>query len=113
MRRQCYLAGKYSGTDDEIAEHLGKVLFAAMQLAQRAWFPIVPHCSMSHATDWNVAMLKDRMLLLRELDLKRDALVLLPEWEQSKGARLDREWVHTLGLTIMTFQEALDARPIM
>ena len=107
MMRQAYLSGPYSAaTDALILINLQRVLRAALRLTKAGWLTVIPHCSMSHETDWPSALLKDK-LLLRELNIKRDAIIMLPGWEDSRGSRQEKQWAEEMGLPVLLYEEAL------
>lgn len=115
MIRQCYVAGPYTdnaalGTTRQ--QNVKRALLAAVQLLDNGWMPIVPHVSMDHETPWQFALLKDK-LTIRDMSPKLDVLVLLPGHEHSAGVAVEIETAKEQGITIMSFQEALNARPIM
>ena len=105
--RQCYPACKYSAENEgDILLNIRTALVFATTLLDKGWWPVVPVVSMSHETDWPTAMLKDK-LLLRELNVRRDAIIMRPGWETSKGANLEKQWAEEMGLPVLLYEEAL------
>ena len=89
--RQCYIAGPYtSPTEPGTLANIKTALTHARLLALAGWFPIVPHVMGSHRANWEEAMERCRSLI-RDLDPATDALVVLPNWMDSRGARV-RRW---------------------
>lgn len=111
MIRQVYVAGKYTAeTRTQEVQNISRALAAGCSLAAAGWHPIVPHVSGSHRVDWETAMSR-YFLTIRGMDPKQDALVLLPGWEDSRGARAEVALAEELGLPVLTVAKALEARP--
>lgn len=107
MIRQCYVSGPYSGdTRTRVLQNISKALVAACQLTERGFHVIVPHVCGSHRVDWDTALEHDRALI-RGLDPTKDRLVLLPGWEESRGAREEWELALQLGLPVWTLGHVL------
>lgn len=92
-RRLVYLAGPVTGRPRR-----NEAAFAqAQHLAERAGFVTCnPLFIVPPSASWLGAMLR----CLWHLTLC-DAVHLLPEWEQSRGARLERAWAQILGLPVV------------
>ena len=105
--RQAYIAGCYSGPDESIiTQNIGCALLVASYVNVAGWFPIVPHTMGSHRTTWNAAMDRCRGII-RGLDPAHDAIVLVDNWEKSKGAREEVDLAKSLGIPVLTVAEAM------
>lgn len=101
---QAYIAGPYTGA---VSEHVWTALRAAQRVMEaRGWLPIVPHVMGPHGATWDAAMERCRESI-RGLDPACDCLVLLPGWEDSRGAREERELAMSLGLKVYQLAEVL------
>lgn len=88
--RQAYLAGKYTGTPEETLANVLRAVEAAPRVIVAGFLPIIPHTMGPHRNQtWEGAMERCRELI-RGLEPSRDVVVLLPGWEESRGAREER-----------------------
>jgi len=107
MIRQAYVAGSYSAdTRTRVLHNISRALVAGCSLTKQGFHPIVPHTAGSHHATWDDAMERCRFTI-RNMSPTRDVLVLLPGWEQSKGACEERQLALDVGLPILTLDEAL------
>ena len=104
---QAYVAGKYTADNPEdIHRNVTTALEAGVKIAKaRGWLPIVPHSMGSHRATWEAAMCRCRQTI-REMH-PGDVVLLLPGWEQSKGAREERALAQVCDLKVMTLAEAI------
>lgn len=106
--RQCYVAGPYTHpTDEGTRAHIRSALGYAHALVASGWHPIVPHAMGPHRLSWEEAMLRCRMLI-RGLDPKRDVLVTLPGWTESRGAREEVALAVSLEIPVLTVLKAME-----
>lgn len=104
---QVYVAGAYTaGTTAQVRENIADALRAGLQLARLGFFPIVPHAMGSHRTSWEDAMARCRVTI-SAMDPARDMLVLLPGWENSRGAGQERDLAIFLGVPVRTLAEVV------
>lgn len=105
--RQAYVAGSYSHpTEDGIRANIRAALGHAHALTAAGWMPVVPHTMGLHTATWAEAMERCRSLI-RSLDPRRDVLVTLPGWMNSKGAREEVALAKAIGLPVLTVYEAI------
>lgn len=73
--------------------------------ARRGWLPFTPHLNTAHFEidcpeisndDW----IEGDLAILRLLPRANAAVLLLPGWEGSRGARLERDWAIHLNLEV-------------
>lgn len=105
---QFYIAGNYTAaTEQANLLNVRRALLAAMRVVEaRGWFPIVPHCSLNHTTPWPEAM-RRCIETVEGLDVKTDCLVVLPGWEQSKGAVMEVSIAKCRGLAVLELAEVI------
>jgi len=101
-----YISGPYSaGNERTVADNIAVARAHAVGAAKRGWHPLTPHLNTAHFEidcpeisndDW----IEGDLTILRLLPRARAAVLLLPGWEQSKGARLERDWAIHLNLEV-------------
>jgi hypothetical protein len=103
-----YVAGPYSPLDrreETRLENIRRASEAAQQLLNAGHIPFCPH---TMTAGWEETCGYDDFLRLGiEWLAACDAILLLPGWEQSKGARREHEEAVTLGLLIVDDPSAL------
>ena len=103
--RQAYIAGSYSsGTRTGVLANTARALTAACKLAGAGWSTIVPHASGSQSVTWDAALKRSEKVIYG-MDPAIDCLVLLPGWEQSQGARMERDLALRSGIQVLTFRQ--------
>ena len=101
-----YIAGPYSaGNGRTVADNIAVARKYAVAAAKAGWMPFTPHLNtagfevdcpgVSHE-EW----LAGDLAILKHLEPGYDAMLLLPNWEQSRGARLERDWAIHLNLEV-------------
>ncbi len=106
MRPILYIAGPYSATADQtVAENIGVARQHAISAAKRGWMPLTPHLNSAHFEKDCPRVLNREWILgyisiLKCLDPKDTAVLLLPGWRDSKGAKLERAWALHLGFKV-------------
>lgn len=101
-----YLSGPYSpGNGRTIAENIAVARSYAVAAARKGWMPLTPHLNTAHFEEDcpeipNEDWIDGDLAILRLLPRARAAVLLLPGWEQSKGARLERDWAIHLNLEV-------------
>ena len=106
MRPLLYISGPYSpGNGRTVAENIAIARSYAVAAARAGWFPFTPHlntagfeidCPEVPNKDW----IDGDIAILRLLPRARAAVLMLPGWEMSAGARLERDWAIHLNLEV-------------
>ena len=106
MRPILYLSGPYTPANGRtVADNIAIARSYAVAAARAGWFPFTPHlntagfeidCPEISHQEW----LDGDIAILRALSQAGVAVLLLPGWEQSKGARLERDWAIHLNLEV-------------
>jgi len=101
-----YISGPYSaGNGRTVEDNIAVARAHAEAAARKGWMPFTPHLNTAHFEDScpNVShqeWLDGDLTILRALSHAGVAVLLLPGWEQSKGARLERDWAIHLNLEV-------------
>lgn len=100
MKKRIYIAGPMTG----IENFNYPAFHAAAKTLRDAGHDAVNPAEISPGTEktWECAMRQD----LREM-LTCDAVALLPGWESSKGANIERELAGKVGIKVHTIDEVL------
>ncbi|MFA5409710.1 MAG: DUF4406 domain-containing protein, partial [Bacilli bacterium] len=102
-----YISGPYSaGNGRTVADNIAIARAHAEAAARKGWMPFTPHLNTAHFEDScpNVShqeWLDGDLVILRALSQTGVAVLLLPGWEGSRGARLERDWAIHLNLEII------------
>lgn len=102
-----YISGPYSpGNGRTVAQNIAVARAHAVAAAKRGWMPFTPHLNtagfevdcpgVSH-DEWLAGDLR----ILKKLEPGCDAMLILPNWEQSAGTKLEVRWAMHRGLTIL------------
>ena len=110
MRNQVYVSGRYTAdTEAEIMVNIRRALDAGDTMLKLGYAPIIPHVCMNHNTSWKKAIDHD-LEIVRGLCPATDVLVLLPGWEQSKGAEVERKEAAMRGIRVVLYDDILMGR---
>lgn len=90
-----YVAGKYSEkTYSEIDDNIRKAEYASVKLLSLGWAVITPHKNTAHYEIYEAAeKLNYKVFMDNNFEILQrcDALFLLKDWQNSKGARMEAE----------------------
>ncbi len=106
MRPILYLSGPYSpGNGRTVADNIAVARRYAVAAANAGWMPFTPHLNTAHFEDLcpdvsHEEWLAGDLAILRLLPRAHAAVLMLPGWEQSAGARLERDWAIHLNLEV-------------
>jgi len=92
--KRVYIAGKVSG--EEYEKCVAKFTDAADRLKSSGMIPVNPMNFVPKDMDWKGAM----KLCIRSL-VTCDYMLLLDDWKESKGAKLERSLAVVLGIPII------------
>lgn len=104
--RVIYVAGPYRGPDAwAIESNIRRAEALALEVWRLGAVALCPHCN----TRFFQGAAPDAVWLEGDLELLRrcDAVILTPDWEDSRGARVERELAARLGLPIFDTLEPL------
>jgi hypothetical protein len=99
-----YIAGPYTAPNAwAIEQNIRRAEEAGMYVAECGAMPIIPHANTRffHGTKTAQFWYDGTLELLR----RSDAILLVEDWERSKGAREEREEAERLGLKIFILDE--------
>ena len=106
MRRILYISGPYSpGNGRTVAENIAVARAHAVAAARKGWMPFTPHLNTAHFEEdcpeiSNDDWIEGDLVILRLLPRANAAVLMLPGWEMSAGARLERDWAIHLNLEV-------------
>lgn len=108
-----YVAGPYSAPDLEgLLENIKAAVVFGQKVRALGFLPLVPHVAILPVGDTE-AEYEQALGECFELLARCDALVLMPTWEQSPGARRERAFAERYGVpvfeTLEQLQEVRDA----
>jgi Domain of unknown function (DUF4406) len=102
MMKRAFVTGPMSGIPDHNYPAFNR---AADELRKLGYYVENPTDNTNYIpvpTDWRGWM----TLALNQL-LRCECVVLLPGWENSRGAKIEERLARDLGMEVMTFQEAV------
>jgi len=94
-----YVAGKFRGkTAWEVAENVRAAERVGFEVAKLGAMPLIPHANTSNFDGTLTAefWLSGTLALM----LRCDAVMMVPGWPESQGARLERDTAKTVGLPV-------------
>lgn len=95
-----YVAGPYSGkTKEDVQFHIDQATDVAGELWKKGYAVICPHANTAHFEDKFPTISYDQYLKGDfEIIARCDALLLLPNWQDSKGAREEECYARRAGI---------------
>lgn len=104
-----YLSGKYTDSSyDKIAQHILLARIYAGILWEKGFGVFCPHLNTAHFDEFAIPY--DQYM---EFDLKMvealDCIYMLPNWKQSRGARIERAYAFIIGKPIFYSIDAIVA----
>jgi nucleoside 2-deoxyribosyltransferase len=103
-----YLAGPYSGTDEEVKENIHKAIKAATKLRDRGFNVFLPHANFVYCEDLEPTMegrKKIFQLCYEWIDIC-DVVAFMPGWKKSPGACAEFKKAHQLHKKIIYLTES-------
>ena len=104
--RLIYLAGPYRGeTESDIYKNIRSAEDYAIKITEEypGWFAVCPHRN----TAWLGGLQPDEYFLNGTLEMMRacKAILMLPGWESSEGATIERDEAEMLGIPVIEYFE--------
>lgn len=103
--KKIYVSGPYSSpTQQGILDNCAHAASHAIQVAKAGAHPILPHTSIPGAADYATAMqvCKNQLLYCH-------AIYLIPGWEDSPGAAMERDWAVSVGMPVLKSMHEVQA----
>lgn len=91
-----YLCGKVTGD----AHYRDKFLDGENELYEAGFYPVNPAACIPPETGWKEAMRKAVSLMLQ-----CDGVALLPDWKESKGAKVEVTLAKSIGIPVKSISE--------
>lgn len=103
-----YVAGRFSApTREGVEANILAAVDVALDVARTGGFPITPHANTAHPLFENLQPYSFWIEGTAELLRRSDALITVPGWEASSGARGEVELAHRLGKPVFHSIEEL------
>ncbi len=96
-----YVAGPFSAPNRVGVEvNIGRATQAGLDLARLGVYPVIPHANTAHPEFETVQAYRFWILGTLEQMRRCDAVFLLSAWNESRGARAEREEAERVGLPV-------------
>ena len=103
-----YVSGPYSG---DVDRNIAQARQVAIALWEKGHAVIVPHLNTAHM-DKDCKATYDQFLAGDLMMIARcDGMVMVPEWEFSKGAKIEYEYAESLKLPVWEYPDIPDLHP--
>lgn len=107
-----YTAGPYSAdTEEEIQNNIDTASIVAAKLWEKGHAVICPHMNTAHFEHLCHASYDQYLVGDFQIITRCDAMVMLPGWEDSKGAKLEHQRALELGLPIYIYPNLPELHP--
>src|SRR3990167_5863387 len=103
-----YVSGKYTGDIDANIEAARRI---AIQLLECGHAVICPHLNTQHFELDCKATYDDYIRGDLEMVARCDAMVMVPDWQNSNGAKIERDYAERLGIPVYEFPNVPDKHP--
>lgn len=105
-----YVSGPYSG-EGEVESNIAQARKVAIALWEKGHAVIVPHLNTAHMekdckATYDQFLAGDLMMIAR-----CDGMVMAPDWEFSKGAKIEYEYAESLKLPVWEYPDLPDLHP--
>jgi hypothetical protein len=97
-----YLCGRVTGD----ADYRVKFLRAENKLYDAGFYPVNPAACIPACTEWSQAMREAISLMLR-----CDGVAVLSDWKESRGAKIEVNLAHSIGIPVRSIREWESAKP--
>jgi hypothetical protein len=97
-----YLCGRVTGDND----YRVKFLRAENELYDAGFYPVNPAACIPAGREWRQAMREAISLMLR-----CDGVAVLSGWKKSKGAKIEVNLAHSIGIPVRSIREWESAKP--
>ncbi len=87
-----YVSGKYSGKPEEITENIKIAREYSIKIWMEGFTALCPHLNTFNFEEDSNLEYKDYIEGDLELLVRCDAIFMLPKWEESKGAKIEKKF---------------------
>lgn len=107
-----YVSGKYSGEDaTEIEENIQTARRVAIELWELGHAVICPHLNTAHFEEDCQLLYDDYIEGDLDILTRCDVIVMLPGWEESRGANVEKGCADRLGIPVYEYPTLPDLHP--